>query len=261
MPAPVNLIKQKLLRRDFSVGCWLTLVSPAVAEALAHCGFDWLLIDAEHGPNDIQNVFAQLQAIDAARAHGAVAQAIVRVTCNDAALVKRVMDCGAQSVMFPAIETAADAARAVASTRYPQAQNQGIRGVAGIVRAGTYGIDREYTASANAQASVIVQIESAQGLANVAEIAGTDGVDCLFIGPADLAASLGHLGDTTHADVQSAIAFITAACARHGKAVGIFAADVDSAKRYRESGLQFVALNSDVAWLTRAARAALAAMN
>ncbi len=125
MPAPSNPMKQKLLQREFTIGCWLSLASSAVAEALSHCGFDWLLVDAEHGPNDIQNIFAQLQAIDAARAHGAKAQAIVRVSWNNAALVKRVMDCGAQTVMFPGIETAEEAAHAVAATRYPQGDNNG----------------------------------------------------------------------------------------------------------------------------------------
>src|SRR3954465_7969175 len=106
MPAPLNLMKQKLLQREYTLGCWLTMASPMVAEALAHSGFDWLLIDAEHGPNDIQNVLAQLQAIDAARANGAIARAVVRMSRNNAPLVKRVMDCGAQTIMFPSIETA-----------------------------------------------------------------------------------------------------------------------------------------------------------
>lgn len=260
MPAPINLIKQKLLRRELTTGCWLSLASASVAEAMAHCGFDWLMIDAEHGPNDIQNVFSQLQAIDAARAHGATAQSIVRVSWNNAALVKRVMDCGAQTIMFPEIETAQAAAHAVASTRFPQENNEGIRSVSSVVRAAMYGMDRAYTSSANAQASVIVQVESATGFANIASIAATEGVDCVFIGTADFAASMGHLANVTHTDVQSAIAYIAAVCTQHGKAVGIYAPDVEIAKRYQDMGMHFIALHSDVMWLTRAASAAVDAM-
>jgi 2-dehydro-3-deoxyglucarate aldolase len=260
MPAPTNLLKQKLLRREFTTGCWVTLANAGVAEALAHCGFDWLLIDAEHGPNDIQNVFAQLQAIDAARANGATAKAIVRVSSNNEELVKRVMDCGAQTVMFPSIETAEEAAHAVASTRYPQDSNGGMRGVYGNVRAGNYGLDQTYMETANAQACVIIQIESAKGFANAEAIAATEGVDCIFIGPADFAASLGHLGNTTHAEVQTAIDYITAVCLHHGKAIGNYARDTESAKRNRDMGMNLVALDADVVWMTRAASEALAEM-
>jgi 2-dehydro-3-deoxyglucarate aldolase len=260
MPAPINPIKQKLTHREFITGCWLSLASSPVAEALAHCGFDWLMIDAEHGPNDIQNVFSQLQAIDAARAHGAAAHAIVRVSRNNAALVKRMMDCGAQTIMFPAIETAQEAAHAVASTRYPQHNNGGIRGISSVVRAGTYGLDRNYTSTANAQASVIVQVESPKAFANVDAIAATEGVDCIFVGTADFAANMGHLANATHTDVQSAIAYITAVCAQHGKSIGVYAPDVEVAQRYRHMGINFIALHSDIVWLTRGASAAVEAM-
>lgn len=260
MPAPANPLKQKLLRREFTPGCWLSLASAPVAEALAHCGFDWLLIDAEHGPNDIQQVFAQLQAIDAARARGAHAHAVVRVSWNNAALVKRMMDCGAQTIMFPAIETEEEALHAVASTRYPQDSNNGIRGISSVVRAGMYGLDRSYISTANAQASVIVQVESPRGFSNIAAIAATEGVDCIFVGTADFAANMGHLGNATHNDVQSAIAYITAVCMQHGKAVGVYAPDAEVAKRYRDMGINFISLHSDVVWLTRGASAAVEAM-
>lgn len=261
MAAPINLIKQKLLKRELAIGCWLTLASPAVAEAVAHCGCDWLLIDAEHGPSDIPIIFAQLQAIDAARAHGASAHAAVRISWNNAPLVKRIMDCGAQTIMFPAIETAEEAALAVAATRYAQGGNQGIRGVASTVRAATYSLDKGYVATANEQACVIVLVESAAAFENVEAIAATDGVDCIFIGSSDFAASLGHLGNNTHNDVQIAIDYITAVCTHHGKAVGIYAPDVESAKRYRDMGMHFIALSSDVAWLTRGVSGAIVAMN
>lgn len=260
MAAPINLLKKKLLNRELTVGCWLTLASPAVAEAVAHCGCDWLLIDAEHGPSDIQNVFSQLQAIDAARAHGAFAHAAVGISWNNAPLVKRVMDCGAQTILFPAIETAEQAALAVAATRYAQGDNQGIRGVAPSVRAATYTLNKNYMSTANEQACVIAMVESAKAFENLEGIAATDGVDCVFIGPSDFAASIGHLGNSAHSDVQSAIAYIIAVCAHHGKAVGIFAPDVEVAKRYRDMGMHFIALSSDVAWLTRGVSGAITAM-
>lgn len=260
MPAPLNTLKQKLLRREFAAGCWLSLASAPVAEALAYCGFDWLLVDAEHGPNDIQNVFAQLQAIDAARAHGAQAQAVVRVSWNNAALVKQMMDCGAQTIMFPAVESAEEAAHAVASTRYLQDNNNGIRGISSVVRAARYGLDRSYISTANEQASVIVQVESPKGFANIAAIAATEGIDCIFFGTSDFAANMGHLGNSGHTDVQTAIAYITAVCQQHDKAVGVYAPDADVATRYRDMGIQFIALHSDIVWLTRGAGGALAAM-
>lgn len=261
MAAPINLMKQKLLKRELTIGCWLTLASPAVAEAVAHCGCDWLLIDAEHGPSDIPIIFSQLQAIDAARANGAAAHAAVRISWNNAPLVKRIMDCGAQTIMFPSIETPEEAALAVAATRYSQGGNGGIRGVASTVRAATYSLDKDYVSTANDQACVIVLVESTKAFENVEAIAATEGVDCIFIGASDFAASLGHLGNSTHNDVQSAIAYITAVCAHHGKAVGIYASDVESAKRYRDMGMHFIALSSDAAWLTRGVSGAIAAMH
>lgn len=260
MPAPINVLKQRLLKREFAVGCWLSLASVSVAEALAYCGFDWLLVDAEHGPNDVQDVFAQLQAIDAARAHGANTHSVVRVSRNNAALVKRMMDCGAQTIMFPAIETAREAAHAVASTRYPQDDNSGIRGISSVVRAARYGLDRSYISTANAQASVIVQVESPKGFSNIDAIAATEGVDCIFFGTSDFAANMGHLANSGHNDVQTAIAYITAVCHQHGKAVGVYAPDAEIAKRYRDMGIQFISLHSDVVWLARGATAALDAM-
>ncbi|MDB5773316.1 MAG: hypothetical protein JWM42_3690 [Burkholderia sp.] len=260
MPAPTNLLKQKLTRREFIIGCWLSIASAPVAEALSHCGFDWLMIDAEHGPNDIQDVFSQLQAIDAARSHGATAHAIVRVASNNEAQVKRMMDCGAQTIMFPAIETAKEAADAVAATRYPQNNNGGTRGISNVVRAGTYGLDRTYTSTANAEASVIVQVESPKGFSNIDAIAATDGVDCIFVGTADFAANMGHLANATHSDVQTAIAYITAVCTQHGKSVGVYAPDAEVAKRYRDMGINFIALHSDIVWLTRGATSVVDAM-
>lgn len=251
-----NPIRQALLALTPTEGCWLTLASPAVAEAIAHCGFDWLVVDMEHAPNDVDSTTAQLRAVDAARAQGAATHAAVRVTANDPVLVKRAMDCGAQTIVFPNVDTVDDARRAIASMRFPSNGNGGLRGVAGLVRAGRYGQDPAYVAEANGQACAILQIESAEAVRNIDAIAALPGADCLFIGTADLAASLGHLGDMTHAAVVDAVDAVMQAARTHGKAVGIFANSAEEAARYRQRGVQFIALHSDVAWLARGARQA-----
>ena len=251
-----NPLKHSLLHSRPTVGCWLTLASPAVTELLAHCGFDWLVIDAEHGPVDLQDIAAQLRAIDAANAHGAAVAGAVRVTANDAAQVKRVMDCGAQTLVFPNIDNAAQARAAVAAMRFPPT---GVRGVAGMVRAGRYGLDAQYVESANSQACAIIQIESATAVEHVDSIAQVEGVDCLFIGTADLSASMGLLGQPGHEAVKRAIDRVLEAGRRHSKAVGIFATSVEQACHYREQGVTFIALHSDTGWLAKGAVAAVQA--
>jgi 2-dehydro-3-deoxyglucarate aldolase len=245
-----NRLRQRLLARELVHGCWLSLGSPLVAEALSHAGFDFLVVDTEHSPVDGMDMVALLQAIG----NGAAAP-VVRVTENAPMLVKRAMDAGCPTIVFPSINDAGEAQRAVAATRYPLA---GTRGVAGGVRAARYGADREYLAQANDDACVIVQIESAPALANVESIAALDGVDALFVGPADLAASLGHLGHSAHAEVLAAIANVAQVASQHGKSAGIFAASAESARTYREQGFNLIAVAADVVWLLHGAREALA---
>jgi 2-dehydro-3-deoxyglucarate aldolase len=257
----VNPIKHSLKSAKPTVGCWLTLASPAVAELIAHCGFDWLVIDAEHGPSDTQDIAAQLRAIDAAAFNGARAVGAVRVTANDPSLVKRAMDCGAQTIVFPNINSAADAQAAVASMLFPLPDQSGVRGVAGMVRAGAYGLDSNYVKSSNNQACAIVLIESVEGVENVDSIAQVEGVDCLFIGTADLSASMGLLAQTRHDDVKAAVERVLTAARKHSKAVGIFATSVEEARQYREKGVTFIALHSDTGWLTKGATDALDALN
>lgn len=251
-----NAVKQSLLDHAPTVGAWLTLGSPAVAEVMAHCGFDWLVIDLEHAPNDPQSATEQLRALGAARESGARSEALIRIAELDPVLVKRAMDIGCQSIIVPNVNTAEHAELAVQAMRFPDGENGGRRGVAGLVRAGTYGLDPEYVNGANGQACTIVQIESAEALGNVEAIAAVDGVDCLFIGTADLSASLGLLGQPTHPVVRGGIARIIAAARAEGKAVGAFAVSVDDARWYREQGAEFIALHSDVAWLARGAMGA-----
>lgn len=256
-----NAIKHDLLNAKPTMGCWLTLASPAVTELLAHCGFDWLVIDVEHGPGDTQDIAAQLRAIDAARANGSRAVGAVRVAANDPAQVKRAMDCGAQTIIFPSIDNAAQAQAAVASMRFALQGQAGVRGVAGMVRAGRYGLDASYVLSANNQACTIVQIESAAAVEQVDAIAQVEGVDCLFIGTADLSASMGLLGQTGHNEVQIAIDTVLQACRRHSKAVGIFATSVEQACHYQALGVIFIALHSDTGWLVKGATDAVEAFN
>jgi 2-dehydro-3-deoxyglucarate aldolase len=255
MSTLTNSLKPRLREREPLYGLWLSLASPTAAEALAHAGFDWLCIDMEHAANDTRDVTEQLRAIAAAHLP---TEAIVRVPSHDGWLVKRVLDAGARTLMFPNVETADDAARIVRMTQYPvPGAIDGLRGVAGAVRAAAYGARRDYVQTANAQIATIVQVESARGLDNVDAIAATPGVDGLFVGPADLAASLGHLGDSRHPDVQGAIAKVLAAAQRAGVGAGIFATDVAAARQARDAGFNCIALAADVMWLVRVARDAL----
>ena len=206
-------------------------------------------------PNDSLNVEAQLRAISAAHLPS---EPVVRVPGAEPWLIKRVLDLGARTLMFPNIENAEAAARAVAYTQFPTSQALGgQRGVAGFVRAAAYGMRRDYLQTANAQIAVILQIESALALENITAIAATPGVDCLFIGPADLSASLGHLGDFKHPEVQAAVRRIVEAATQAGIAPGIFAQDVASARQFLEAGFKFIALAGDIMWLLRATRQAL----
>jgi 2-dehydro-3-deoxyglucarate aldolase len=249
-----NPLKLRLKEPDPLFGLWLSLGSDSAAEALAHAGFDWLLIDMEHSPNDSVDVTGQLRAIAAAHLP---TEPVVRLPASEPWLVKRVLDAGARTLMFPNIETAEEAAHAVRLTQYPGAGSDGLRGVAGAVRAAAYGMRRDYVQNANAQIATIVQIESARAVDNIEQIVATPGIDCLFIGPADLAASLGHLGDSKHPEVIAAIARVAAAAHRAKVATGIFAMDVLSARQYRTEGFRFIALAADVMWMLRATRQAL----
>jgi 2-dehydro-3-deoxyglucarate aldolase len=253
-----NKLKNLLEVGSPTVGCWLALASANVAETMAYCGFDWLVIDTEHVPNDRKDVLAHLRAIAAANQS---VDAIVRVANNDATLVKSVLDCGAQNIIFPSINTPEEARAAIASTRYPQEDNGGIRGIAGFVRAAHYGFSKNYLPTANQSVCVILQIESALGLKNVEAITKLDGADCIFIGPADLSASMGHLGNANHPEVQQAIMHIIKACKNAKKSVGIFVGSSEEGKKYRELGINMIALHSDIGWLVKGASEALQEFN
>jgi len=248
-----NPVKQRLAAGEQLFGCWLTLASPLVAEALAAAGFDFLVVDGEHSPADTMDTVALLQAIAAGGS-----QPIVRVTDNTTWLAKRALDAGSPTLLIPMVGSADEARRAVAAMRYPQQGNGGARGVAGIVRAARYGLAADYVRTANESACTIVQIESAAAVEAAEEIAAVDGVDALFVGPADLAASLGHLGDSRHPQVQQAIDRVAAAARSRRKAAGIFAGSAAEARDYAARGFSLVSVAADVVWLLAGARQALA---
>jgi 4-hydroxy-2-oxoheptanedioate aldolase len=243
MELPRNAFKHAIVAGRQQIGLWVSLSSPYSTEIVAGSGFDWLLIDGEHSPNDPPLVLPQLQA-----AAPYPVSAIVRPAWNDKVLVKRYLDIGVQSLLIPYVQSAEEAEAAVAAVRYP---TRGVRGVAGTTRASGYGRVPDYVRRAEAELCLLVQIETRQGLDNLEAIARTDGIDGVFIGPADLAAGLGHLGDIPHAEVQSAIEDAIARIRACGKPAGILATDEASTRRYMEWGTTFTAVGLDAMILAR----------
>lgn len=250
-----NPFKRRLAERAPLHGGWLSLSSPLAAEALGHAGFDFLVVDTEHAPADTMDVVSMLQALSGTPAH-----AVLRVTENQPPLVKRAMDAGAQTILFPSVNGADEAIRAAAAMRYPQDENGGLRGVAGVTRGGRFGLVPDYLATANLAACTIVQIESAAALDAVEAIAATPDVDALFVGPADLSASMGHLGNSAHAAVQAQIARVARVAIAAGRSAGILATTAEQARAYRDMGFNMIALGLDTQWLLAGARQSLQAM-
>jgi 4-hydroxy-2-oxoheptanedioate aldolase len=248
MQVPVNRFKRALAERRLQLGLWSQLCSAMAAEALGRSGFDWLLIDTEHAPNEVPAVMAQLQALAPFEA----TSPIVRVAWNDMVLIKRLLDIGAQTLLVPFVQNEAEARRAVGFTRYPPA---GVRGVATNHRANQYSRIGDYLHAAGNEICVLVQVESRAALDAIEAIAGVEGVDGIFIGPNDLAASLGHLGNPAHPEVQAAIDRAFAQASAKGKPMGILAPVEADARRYIAMGFAFVAVGSDLALLVRNADA------
>ncbi|MDQ0314462.1 HpcH/HpaI aldolase family protein [Amorphus orientalis] len=244
--APKNAFKARLLAGETQWGLWSSLASPVAAEALSLTGFDWMLFDTEHSPVEV----AALQPILQAAAVG-TAQAVARPAWNDKVLIKRLLDIGVQTVLVPFIQTPEEAEAAVAATRYPP---EGIRGVAGSTRASRYGMAAGYLQSANEEICVLVQIETGQALERLEEIAAVKGVDGVFIGPSDLSASMGYLGQPGAEPVQDAIRSAAGRIAATGKASGILATKAEDALRYRDWGYKFVAAGVDTGLMMGAAR-------
>lgn len=243
MELPRNPFKHAIRAGQQQVGLWVSLASAYSAELVAGSGFDWLLLDGEHSPNDPPRVLEQLQAV----APYPVTP-IVRPAWNDKVLIKRYLDVGVQAFLIPYVSSAAEARAAVEAVRYPP---RGIRGVAGTTRASRYGRIADYAKRAEEEICMLVQIETRAGLDDLEAIARTDGIDGVFIGPADLAAGLGHLGDIGHADVQAAIKNAIARIRACGKPAGILATDEASSRRYMEWGTTFTAVGLDAMILAR----------
>jgi 4-hydroxy-2-oxoheptanedioate aldolase len=247
MELPRNEFKHALAAGRLQIGLWCSLASNIAAEIVSDSGFDWLLLDTEHSPNEIPSLLSQLQAV----ARG-TATPIVRAAWNDAVLIKRILDIGVQSVLIPFVENPEEARRAVAATRYPPA---GIRGTAGSARASRYGRVADYLKKANEEICVLVQVETRGALDQIEAIAQVEGIDGVFIGPSDLAASIGHIGNMQHPEAQNAYEEAVRRLTAVGKPAGILTPNEEEARRYIDWGYRFVAVGADVGLLARNADA------
>ncbi|GJG97856.1 aldolase/citrate lyase family protein [Cupriavidus pauculus] len=237
---PHNRFKQALSEKRAQVGLWSTLPFPYVSELIAGSGFDWLLLDTEHTASDPVIMQQQLQAVEAGCM--GVTSAVVRPAWNDTVLTKRYLDIGAQSLLFPFVQNAEEAAAAVAATRYPP---QGVRGMGGTMRASRFGRDAQYVAEAANELCVLVQLETEEALESLEQIAAVDGIDGIFIGPADLSASMGVAGDVNHPRVRAAIDRAIGRILACGKAPGLLMLDETRAQECLDLGALFVAVGTD----------------
>lgn len=247
MELPRNNFKHAIAAGQLQIGLWSTLGSTVGAEILGDSGYDWILLDTEHSPNELPDLLAQMQAMGRS-----TSTPVVRPAWNDTVLIKRILDIGAQTILLPYVQNANEARKAVAATRYPP---QGVRGVTGSGRAARYGRVKDYAKRAHEEICVLVQVETASALSALEEIAAVDGVDGVFIGPADLAASMGHVGQPGHADVQAAIKDGVTKLRAAGIPAGILTPNPEEAQRYIDWGFTFVAVGIDLLILTKGADA------
>jgi 4-hydroxy-2-oxoheptanedioate aldolase len=246
MQLPVNEFKQALKAGKPQIGIWSSLCSPISAEVLADAGFDWVLLDTEHSPNELPVVQNQLDALLAGRTEG-----IVRPAWNDTVLIKRYLDVGARTLLLPYVQNPEEARRAVAATRYPP---QGVRGVSGCTRANRYGRIKDYFKRVHDELCVLVQVETMSAMQHIEAIAAIDGVDGIFIGPNDLAADMGHLGNWQHPEVWKVMEEAAKRIRKAGKAPGILVGEADG-QRCLDMGYLFVAVGSDLVMLARGSEA------
>ena len=232
-----NQLKSGLAAGQRQCGIWMSLTSPMVAEVISDAGFDWILVDCEHAPNDLSSLRAQLQAM-----RGSASSILARPPWNDMVLIKQYMDAGVQNFIIPYVQNVDEARDAVAATRYPP---DGVRGVAGGSRASNFGRNKAYLRKSNDAVTLIVQVETQEAMADLEAIAQVPGVDAVFIGPADLAASMGHLGDIEHADVQKVIREAAERLAAVGVPACTLAFDPEVSQRYFDYGYQMVCVGSD----------------
>ncbi|WP_461404422.1 HpcH/HpaI aldolase family protein [Falsiruegeria mediterranea] len=247
MSAPANPFKQALARGETQIGCWMSLAEPACAEIMGTAGFDWLVVDGEHGPNDIRSIRDQLIALAASASHP-----VVRVPIGETWIIKQVLDAGAQSVLVPIVETADQARELVRACQYPP---HGTRGVGAMAaRATMFGSTSDYIQTADQEICLLVQVENRAGMEALDEILTVDGIDGVFIGPADLSTDMGFQGDSTAPEVRAAIADALKRIKAAGKAPGILGVAEESTQSYLDMGAQFLAVGIDVLILANHAR-------
>lgn len=246
MAVPVNSFKAALAARRLQIGLWQGLASPITAEICASAGYDWLLFDGEHSPNTVPTLMSALQAVSRYPVHAAA-----RPPAGEPRLIKQYLDIGFTSLLIPMVDTPDQARSLVEAVRFPP---RGRRGVAVGVRASQWGAVSDYLTTADEQICLMVQAETPLALDNLADIAAVEGVDGVFIGPADLSAALGYLGQPNHPVVRAAIEGAIAAILRAGKAAGLLIANEEAARRYIDSGASFVAVGSDSAVLAQGVR-------
>ena len=244
-----NRFKHALAAGQAQIGLWSAFPSPYVTELLGGSGYDWIMLDTEHSPNDVPQVMAQLQALDAAQQQRPTS-AVVRPAWNDSVLIKRYLDIGAQTLLVPFVQNAQEAQAAVDAMRYAPA---GIRGMGGSTRASNFGRDSSYIAQAQQELCLLVQVETQEALAEIEAIAAIEGVDGIFIGPADLSASMGYPGQPRHPAVDAAINDAIRRIRAAGKAPGILMVDETRARECLALGAQFVAVAMDLILLRTAA--------
>jgi 4-hydroxy-2-oxoheptanedioate aldolase len=242
-----NQFKAALQRQEQQIGLWIALADSYSAELCASAGFDWVVVDGEHAPNDLRSILGQLQAMAPYPVHP-----VVRPPIGEVHLIKQLLDIGAQTLLVPLVETAEQARLLVAAMRYPPA---GIRGVgSAIARSSRWQGNPDYLQQADDEMCLLVQIETREGLRNLDAIAAVEGVDGLFIGPADLSASLGHRGNPEHPEVQQVIVEAVGKITAAGKAAGILWMEEKMIRQYLSLGYRFVAVGADTMLLAGAAR-------
>ena len=246
MKLPHNTFKRGLRDGRQQIGIWNSMPGTLMADVVASAGFDWVVIDTEHAVTDIPDTLGMMQAMAAWPV-----SAVVRPASNDTVMIKRCLDLGAQTLMIPYVQDADAARAAVAAMRYAP---RGVRGMAGATRATRYGLVADYFQRAEEELCLIVQVETAEAIDRIEDIAAVDGVDALFIGPADLAASMGHPGDLSHPQVVAAIEGAIRRIVAAGKPAGILTLDPEFARRCIEWGTRFTAVGMDIAVLAKGMR-------
>lgn len=253
MPAPQNTLKHRLMAGETLIGCWLGMADPYAAEIAATSGFDWLLIDGEHAPNDVRSLAAQVGALA-----GKGPAPVVRPVDDNPATIKQLLDAGAQTLLVPMVDSAEQARRAARAMRYPP---QGVRGVgASLARASQFSAILDYLATANDQVCLIVQVESLAGLSALDDILAVPGVDGVFIGPSDLAADMGHLGGAAHPQVKAAVLEALRRIRAAGRIAGVLTTEPDYIADCRAAGANFLAVGIDVLIYARGLRDLAASM-